>query len=172
MNKGEAVGAARIFSQRPERLAALWRRERLSRPAGYGPQLLLDGVVEEFTRELGRTLSGAQGHPWSRTSGVLRLSTLRGAPALYEEFASLRRCLLDALDAVGAENSERRIVNAAIDDALDSAVGLLHQLEDGPAFEPRVAFGGLVVELFEQPVRLKSRVFESPAPAIGETTHA
>jgi hypothetical protein len=156
------VGAARIFMQRPDRLTALWRRERANVPSTGGQLPLLDGVVEGFIRELGATLNGAAGHPWSRTHGVLRLSSARGPRALYEEFASLRRFVLDALDALGGEAAERRMLNAAIDDAVDSAVGLLRDLESdvaAPSTTPqlRVPFGGLVVELFEhvrpQPAR-------------------
>ncbi len=149
-----AAGVARVFSQQPHRIAAAWRRmrhaERLGNTAVAG---LLDSLVEPFIRELGNCLAG-QGpqSAWSRTRAVLRLSRERGARALHEEFATLRRCLVDAVEVLGGGDVERGEVNRAVDEAVDSAVALLQRLED-PAFEPpRVPFGGLVVEHFERGV--------------------
>ncbi|MBU8899430.1 hypothetical protein DRW03_28915 [Corallococcus sp. H22C18031201] len=153
----KAAGVARVFSRQPDRIAALWRRARLASVEGPGSlePSLLDGLVETFIRELGRTLEGEDTSPWSRTRAVLRLSSTRGARALYDEFAALRRCLVDTVDVLGGGDSERRAINRALDEAVDSAVALLQRLTDAKAEGPRVPFGGLVVEYFERPTRGK-----------------
>jgi hypothetical protein len=56
----------------------------------YAPESLLDGLVEPFIREVGMNLAGEKSSAWSRTRAVLRLSAVRGARGLYEEFALLR----------------------------------------------------------------------------------
>ncbi|MFZ5469246.1 MAG: hypothetical protein ACOZIN_07370 [Myxococcota bacterium] len=142
------VGEALLRS--PERIAAAWRRLR-SAEVTTTPHLahLLDGVVEAFIRELGATLVGAHGHPWGRCRGVLRLSHARGTQALYAEFAALRHCLGDAVEALGGGDLERTVVNHAIDDAVDSAVALLGRLRDAGLPPARVQFGGVVLEVFD-----------------------
>jgi hypothetical protein len=145
------AGVARVFTQQPERLAAAWRRVRcMGNKMPYAPQSLLDGLVEPFIREVGMNLSGEQSSAWSRTRAVLRLSTERGARGLYEEFALLRRCMVDAVEVLGGGDAERAVVNRSVDEAVDSAVALLHRLKDASAEEPRVPFGGLVVEWIER----------------------
>lgn len=148
-----SAGVARVFTQQPDRLAAAWRRVRCM---GGGAQLspahgLLDGLVEPFIREVGQSLGGDESSAWSRTRAVLRLSPDRGARGLYDEFALLRRCLVDAVEVLGGGDSERAVVNRAVDEAVDSAVALLQRLTDASAEGPRVPFGGLVVEWFERP---------------------
>jgi len=152
--QGQGQGAvARVFSQQPNRVAAAWRRVRFSLASkGAMPENLLDDVVESFVRELGQALAGRPGSPWSRTKGVLRISHKRGAHALYDEFAALRRCLTDAVEVLGGGGMERALVNAAVDEAVDSAVATCRKLENPRASAPDVAFGGLVVEVFDRPL--------------------
>lgn len=158
--KARAAGVARVFTQQPHRIAAAWRRMRHVESRGAAPSMsLLDGLVEGFIRELGRSLDGDETSAWSRTRAVLRLSTERGARALHEEFASLRRCLVDAVEVLGGGDVERAAINRAVDEAADSAVALFDKLMDPLAEAPRIPFGGLVVEHFERPVaeeRLKA----------------
>ena len=147
-----AAGVARVFTHQPGRLAAAWRRVRCTgSPRLHPPQSLLDGLIEPFIREVGLSLSGEQSSPWSRTRAVLRLSPERGARGLYDEFAVLRRCLVDAVEVLGGGDSERAVINRCLDEAVDSAVALLQRMKDAGAEEPRVPFGGLVVEWFERP---------------------
>jgi hypothetical protein len=144
--------ASRVFRERPDRVAAAWRRLRSAQlPVGETPQYLLNDVVEPFIREVGASLSGAPGSPWSRTRGVLRISPSRGAPELYDEFSALRRCLLVSLEALGATDDERVRVEEAVDEATHSAVAIQSQLEKQvPAAPPPLPFGGVVLEVFEQ----------------------
>ena len=143
---------ARVFAGQPERLAAAWRRVRFAegRKEGAPPRNQLDGVVEPFIREVGRSLEGKEGSAWSRTRAVLRLAPRRGARALHEEFSALRRCLVDALEVLGGTEAERTAINRAVDEAVDSAVAYFQRLTDATADAPRVPFGGLVVEFFER----------------------
>ena len=144
------ASVARVFTQQPDRVAAAWRRVRFAQAKHTAvPSNLLDNVVEPFVRELGSYLAGKPGSPWSRTSGVLRISPERGARGLYEEFAALRRCLQDALEVLGGDGSQRAAVNAALDEAVDSSVALFQLTQDPTGESPRVPFGGLVVEFFE-----------------------
>jgi hypothetical protein len=149
---------ARVFTLQPDRVAAAWRRVRFAEArSSQLPDNLLDDVVEPFIRELGAALSGAKGSPWSRTRGVLRLSHQRGAPGLYEEFAALRRCLNDAVDALGGSSQERLLIDLAVDEAVSSAVSHFHQMMDPSRPAPEICFGGLLVESFE-------RLPQKPAP--------
>ena len=153
-------GVARVFAGQPERLAAAWRRVRFAEMSkGGGPVLnQLDGVVEPFIREVGKKLEGKEGSPWSRTRAVLRLAPRQGVRALHEEFTVLRRCLVDAVEALGGGDVERAMVNQALDEALDSAVALMERLGNPLAPRPRVPFAGLVVQLFEKaPVAAQER---------------
>ncbi|WP_422723987.1 hypothetical protein [Hyalangium rubrum] len=153
-----AVGVARVFTQQPDRLAAAWRRVRcMGSSQMHPPPSLLDGLVEPFIRELGLSIGGDETSPWSRTRAVLRLSPERGARALYDEFAVLRRCLVDAVEVLGGGDPERAVVNRALDEAVDSAVALLQRMVDASAEGPRVPFGGLVVECFERPTEARAR---------------
>lgn len=148
------AAVARVFSRHPDRIAAAWRRLRGADRHAEGLRLL-EGVVEPFVRALGESLAGAPGSPWSRTQGVLRLSTARGATGLHDEFESLRHCAQLALDALQASARERAFVARAIAEALDSAVALMAGLEGQPVDDPEpVPFGGLVVEVFEPRLRL------------------
>ncbi|QSQ16116.1 hypothetical protein JY572_08735 [Myxococcus landrumensis] len=149
-----AAGLARFFRQQPDRIAALWRRMRLTgheTETLQAPMSQLDGLVEPFIRELGLSLEGDETSPWSRTKAVLRLSPERGARALHEEFSALRRCLVDAAEVLGGGDWEKERINRAVDEAVDSAVALLQRLRDSRLEGPRVPFGGLVVEYFERP---------------------
>ncbi|WP_434380505.1 hypothetical protein [Melittangium boletus] len=143
---------ARVFAGQPERLAAAWRRARFAeaRKEGAPPRNQLDSLVEPFIREIGRTLEGKEGSAWSRTRAVLRLSPQRGTRALNEEFAALRRCLLDAVETLGGGDSERAVVNNAVDEAAISSTDLLEHLSNRYAPKPRVPFAGLVVQSFEK----------------------
>ncbi|PTL76313.1 hypothetical protein [Vitiosangium sp. GDMCC 1.1324] len=148
-----AEGVARVFAGQPERLAAAWRRVRFAeaRKDGMPPRNQLDSVVEPFIREVGRSLAGKEGSPWSRTRAVLRLAPKRGARALHEEFSALRRCLVDAVETLGGGDAERAVVNQALDEAVDSAVAMMERLAHPTAPRPRVLFAGLVVQFFEKP---------------------
>lgn len=160
---GVASKAQRVFRQRPERIAAAWRRVRQAEgPPREGGLNLLDELVEPFVREVGDALAGTPGSPWSRTRGVLRLSMERGVRGLYDEFASLRRCLNDAVDALDGGPLERALINGAVDEAVDSAVAEYQRLENPAAPAPEVRFGGLVVELYERPQK-------RPTPERGNT---
>ena len=153
-----AAGVARVFTQQPDRLAAAWRRVRCTGSSQiHPPHGLLDGLVEPFIREVGLSLSGDQTSPWSRTRAVLRLSIERGARGLYDEFAVLRRCLVDAVEVLGGGDAERAVVNRCLDEAVDSAVALLQRMKDPSAEEPRVPFGGLVVEWFDRPSETRAQ---------------
>ncbi|HEX8824068.1 MAG TPA: hypothetical protein VF794_29380 [Archangium sp.] len=142
-----------MFEGQPERLAAAWRRVRYAetKKEGSPPRNQLDGVVEPFIREVGRSLEGKEGSPWSRTRAVLRLAPKRGARALHDEFAALRRCLVDAVETLGGGDEERAVVNQALDEAVDSAVALMERLANPLAPRPRVPFAGLVVQFFDRP---------------------
>src|SRR5688572_30695383 len=109
---GERVG--RVFSAQPDRVAAAWRRARWSTMYRRAFDCnALDDVVESFIRQLGAALEGVPGAVWSRTRGVLRLSRVRGARALADEFEVLRSCLVDAADAMGGTRREREVIRAA-----------------------------------------------------------
>lgn len=151
--RSAGLGAVvRVFTQQPNRVAAAWRRARFQLAAkGTVPDNLLDDVVESFVREVGHALGGTPGCPWSRARGVLRISPVRGAHALYDEFAVLRRCLTDAVDVLGGGQAERALVNTAVDEAVDSAIATCRRMTDPRARPPEVPFGGLVVEIFERP---------------------
>lgn len=162
------AGVARVFEGQPERLAAAWRRVRFSEVGkdGPAPRNQLDAVVEPFIREVGRSLGGATGSAWSRTRAVLRLSPHRGARSLHEEFATLRRCMLDAVEALGGGQDELALVNSAVDEAVDSAVALMERMGNRAAPKPRVPFAGVVVQLFERPqAQVRPSVEDSRAAA-------
>jgi hypothetical protein len=149
-----------VFIGQPERLAAAWRRVRYAetkQAGGASARNQLDGVVEPFIREVGRSLEGKEGSPWSRTRAVLRLMPQRGARALHEEFAALRRCLVDAVETLGGGDEERVVVNRALDEAVDSAVALLERLANPLAPRPRVPFAGVVVQFFERSPSARAR---------------
>jgi hypothetical protein len=165
-NTGGQVSVARVFTQQPNRVAAAWRRVRYSLTPRNERENLLDDVVESFVRELGYALSGREGSPWSRSKGVLKISPARGPHALFDEFAALRRCLNDALDVLGGGQGERLMVNAALDEAVDSAVALCRKLEHPGTPGPQVPFGGLVVEIFERPKAPISPVHDAVTPPV------
>lgn len=160
------AGVARVFVGQPERLAAAWRRVRFAevRKDGAPPCNQLDSVVEPFVREIGRKLEGKEGSPWSRTRAVLRLAPRRGVRALHEEFAALRRCMVDAVETLGGGDVERAVVNQAVDEAVDSAVAMMERLGNPIAPRPRVPFAGLVVQFFDKP---RAAVREKPAVGSG-----
>ena len=160
-------GVARAFTGQPERLAAAWRRMRFAeaRREGMPPRNQLDSVVEPFIREVGRTLEGQEGSAWARTCAVLKLSPNRGVRALQEEFAALRRCLVDAVDTLGGGDAEQAVVNQALDEAVAATTALMEHLGN-PYYSPRppAAFGGLVVQLFEKPVARKRPAASAEEP--------
>lgn len=142
---------ARVLIEQPDRVTAAWRRLCYAQgKKGEVPSNLLETVVEPFVREIGHRLAGGDQSAWSRTRGVLRISPERGVRRLYDEFATLRRCLQDVVEVLGGGMRERAVVNAALDEAVDSAVALARQFEDPDAEGPVVPFGGLVVEFYEQ----------------------
>lgn len=145
---------ARVFRQQPDRIAAAWRRLRFARLAdGSMRTNLLDDLVEPFIQELGAMLDGVEGAPWTRTRAVLRLSQARGPRALLEELGALRRCLLDACEALGGSDLEQMWIATAVEQAMQSArAHYEHLFENGDP--PRLPFGGLVVEQFEQPPKI------------------
>lgn len=139
----------RVLQERPDRVAAAWRRLVHARRDGGEEGLLLDETVEPFLRELGRALEGVSGSPWRRTRGLLRLSVSRGTRAIFEEFAALRQCLFDAVDVLDGQPHSRLLIEAALNEATDSAVALCERLYDPSNPAPRVPFGGLWVEIFD-----------------------
>ena len=152
MNQAKTVrgAAAKLFIEQPERLAAAWRRVRYTAMGHRGfPDNLLDGCIDDFVRQIGHSLRGLNGEAWSRTRGVLRLSLGRGRRALQDEFSALRQCLIDALMVVDAETSEHAIVERSVQEALESCIAMSRRLVNPELPLPRVAFGGLVVELIE-----------------------
>ena len=161
------AGVARVFVGQPERLAAAWRRSRFAeaRKEGAPPRNQLDSLVEPFIREIGRELEGKEGSAWNRTRAVLRLSPQRGTRALTEEFATLRRCLLDAVETLGGGDSERAVVNNAVDEAAISSTELLEHLGNPFAPKPRVPFAGLVVLSFEKPAPVREKSVTGDAQA-------
>ena len=154
------TGVARAFTGQPERLAAAWRRMRFAeaRRDGMPPRNQLDSVVEPLIREVGRSLEGSEGHAWGRTSAVLKLAPGRGVKALKDEFAALRRCLLDAVETLGGGDAELAVVGQELDEAETSATALMEHLGN-PFYSPKPAlpFTGLVVQLFEKPAAAKAR---------------
>ena len=153
-----SVGVARVFTQQPDRLAAAWRRVRcLGASQVQPPNSLLDGLVESFIREVGHSIAGVESSAWTRTRAVLRLSPERGARGLYDEFAVLRRCLVDAVEVLGGGDPERAVVNRALDEAVDSAVALLERLTHPLAPRPRVPFAGVVVQFFDRTMSARAR---------------
>ena len=66
-----------------------------------------------------------------------------------DEFSALRQCLIDALMVVDAETSEHAIVERSVQEALESCIAMSRRLVNPELPLPRVAFGGLVVELIE-----------------------
>jgi hypothetical protein len=146
----------RVFRQGADRLAAAWRRVCAAEDEGATvPELrMLDGVVEPFLRELAASLEGANAvKAWSRTRGVLRISQARGVSGLHAEFAALRRCLADTVCTLGASVEDRALISESLDDALGSALCLARRVEDPTLPPPEIAFGGVVVELFERELR-------------------
>jgi hypothetical protein len=142
---------ARVLARRAERLAAVWRQVRFSEVMLSGRPWMnqLDGVVESFIHELGRTLAGEAGSTWSRTRGLLRLAPQRGRKALLDEFATLRRCLSDAVSMFGGHSGDHAAVEQSLQEAQDSALALLDAMEQPGMPAPQVRFGGLVIRLFE-----------------------
>ena len=142
--------AGTLFIERPERLAAAWRRDRYQEAArGTSARNLLDNVVEDFIRQIGHTLAGVAGSAWGRTSGVLRLSIARGSRALCDEFGSLRACLLTALKVVDASPRDWEAVVVSVEEALTCALGHWRRLENPALPPPVLPFGGLVVQVIE-----------------------
>ena len=152
---------ARVFSQQPDRVAAAWRRLRFAAlPDGNLRNNLLDDVVEPFVRQVGASLDGAPGSPWGRTQAVLRISRARGAVALWEELNALQRCLLDACEALGGSDLERKLIIVAVEEAVRSAHAHYRYLFENTE-PPSVPFGGLVVEQYEH----LPKIAASPATA-------
>ncbi len=162
------TGVARVFAGQPERLAAAWRRVRFAeaRQNGTPPHNQLDSVVEPFIREMGRSMEGVEGSAWSRTRAVLRLAPKRGSRALHEEFAALRRCLVDAVETLGGGDEERAVVDEAVDEAVDSALAMMARLGSPLAPRPRVPFAGLVVQFFDKSAAAQKK------PAVGDERRA
>src|SRR5512140_1116216 len=153
-NEAGAVVASkvgRVFERDPDRVASAWRRLRYAEgPQGVVPDNILDNVIESFVGELGATMSGAPGTAWGRARGVLRLSPERGLKTLLEELSALRRCLLDAADALEGAASERAAICFAVEEATSSATALYAQLMDPLAPHAAAPAGIIVVEYFER----------------------
>ena len=155
---------ARVLVQQPDRVAAAWRRLRRAQLGSGGEVLfLLDELIEPFVREVGFQLLGAKGSAWTRTRALLRISTERGARGLFEEFSALRRVLTDAVETLGGSVDDRCGIEAALDEAVDSAVAIGQQLADPRTEGPSVPFGGVVVEIFE-PASTRAQRPAGPTP--------
>ena len=156
---------ARVFERDPDRVASAWRRLRYAEgPKETVPGNILDDVVESFVRELGASMGGAPGTAWTRTRGVLRLSPERGLRTLLDEFSALRRCLLDAAEALGGSAPERAAIYVAVEEAASSATALYAQMMDPLAALATAPGGIVVVEHFERAATSYSRP-GAPAPA-------
>lgn len=163
-NRVGSVKVARVLVARPDRVAAAWRRVRFAEvQKGQVPDNLLDDVVESFVREIGHTLSGVEGRAWSRTRGVLRISSERGVQALYAEFSALRRCLVDAVEVLGGTELDRGLIHRCVDEAVQSAAAHFSRLTEPFGIEPSVPFGGIVLEYFERAAAPASRGSSAPA---------
>jgi hypothetical protein len=139
-----------------DRVAALWRKAQAIGASRYAPVFLLDAVVEPFIREIGRSLEGAEGSAWTRTAGVLRLSHERGLRSLLMEFDGLRRCLVDALGTLASSDEDVALVEQCVNEAAESAAALFHRVTDPTVNPPKVQFGGLVVQFFEQAAEMRA----------------
>ncbi len=143
---------ANVFRMRPERVAAAWRRLRSAQHRRDQPlNLLIDGVVVSFIRALGEQMNGSPKSPWSQTEGLLRLSSVRGTRGLYDEFGTLRQCLVDAAEVLDGSLQERQLIDRAIDEAVDASVAMQQRLVNPQAEAPRIQFRGIVLEMFERP---------------------
>lgn len=117
---------------------------------------LIEGVVEPLFFEMGRQLASRRSsttEPWSRAAGVLRLSPTRGEAALDDEFELLRMLAEGYVERLGADQAVRRRVRAMVESARLCARGELAcrlELDRAP---PEVAFGGVIVEIYEPVVR-------------------
>jgi hypothetical protein len=114
----------------------------------------LDGVMELFIMELGRSLQTLSDMPvsaWSRTSGVLKLSHSRGAEGLRREFDLLRAVLEQATEQVQANRAQQRRLLVMLDAAQAQALALMGQRMNSEEFfgatNAVVRFSGLVVEI-------------------------
>jgi hypothetical protein len=138
------------FAREPERLASAWRRVRVAQMGGdEAPDNLLEGVIEDFIRQMGLGLSGMEGSPWGRTVGILRVSARLGPGQICDEFGALSRCLLDALGAMAAPSKESSKVIGYIVEAAECVLTLHRRWFDRVGPEPAIPFLGLVVERME-----------------------
>jgi hypothetical protein len=161
---------AQVFIRKPERIAAAWRQTRWAEPGGQNIALsAIDGLVESFVREIGAILEGAPGSAWGRARGLLRLVQAGGDRLLRDDFQALRRCLKDAVSALGGVSGEWPKINASIEEAFGSAWGEWKKMQDPKAPGPSLKFGGIVVEVFDHAQRLRPDRSESRFD--GETTY-
>ena len=117
---------------------------------------LIEGVVEPLFFEMGRQLASRRAsttEPWSRAAGVLRLSPARGEDALDDEFELLRMLAEGYVERLGADLAVRRRVRAMVESARLCARSELASRVEPQRDPPEVAFGGVVVEIYEPVVR-------------------
>jgi hypothetical protein len=117
---------------------------------------LIEGVVEALFFEMGRQLasrSASTTAPWSRATGVLRLSPGRGEAALDDEFELLRMLAEGYVERLGASLGVRRRIRAMVESARLCARSELACRVDPTRDPPEVTFGGVVVELYEPLLR-------------------
>ncbi len=158
---------ARLFSDRPERLLAAWRRVRAARPREEQPvSSLIDGLVEPFLREIGRSLAGARGHPWTRCQAMLRVSGSGAVGRYGEEFSALLQCSTEAIRVLGGQKYHVQQVSGWIRDAAESATCIALRTLGQAAPPPRVPFGGLVVQVFDKGAPCKPAVTETEIPIL------
>ena len=147
------LGAA--LQSRATELAQRWRRLLFQGDVQHAAErtALLQDVAEPLLFEAGRQLaSGAAGAtaPWSRCTGLLRLSPARGVTGLDEEFAVLQDVVEAFAAALDAPLAARRRLRTYLEAArLLSRAELARKL-DPLAPRPAAPFGGVVVELYER----------------------
>jgi hypothetical protein len=134
---GTACAVSRAFLQQSDVIATLWRLMRLVENDGKSVSSPLDGVAEPFIREVGALLGGEEGSAWARAQGTWRISGDNDTQALIREFSTLRRCMLNVVDALGGPVTVRQTVEHALDEATLSAIGPSHRLSHPSAPEPR-----------------------------------
>lgn len=171
------VRAARRLLEGTERLATIFRRQNtVWVDRGFWLSPLLDGLVEPFLRKIGEELLAVRPDPavpWSRAGGLLRLSPSRGEEALVREIAWLRAILREAVEPLEGEPHDEEaadFVDAAVDVLSDGALDELARLEGRRPTLGAPRFGGVVLELFEDP-RLIREAFRGPEAGLAPEAH-
>ena len=135
----------------------------MSIPGSAAPVARLRGVGQRYGRTValdGIDLEVAAG----RMVGLIGPDGV-GKSSLLALVAGARAVQQGTVEVLGGGDSERAVVNRSVDEAVDSAVALLHRLKDVTAEGPRVPFGGLVVEWYERSSEVRAQPGAEPARA-------